>query len=84
MSHHIRETDGFFVAWGNGETDPNTNTPQHVHYGPYIGGQEVYTGQPQFEFFDTEEELQARVESLGKTYEPTLISEEELPHPPIS
>jgi len=83
MAKFTRETDGFFVGWGFGETNSNTDTPKTVHYGPYVGGQEIYTGQPQFEFFDTEEELQARVESLGKIYKPVSISGEELPHPPI-
>lgn len=70
MSHHTRTTDGFFVAWGYGETDPNTTTPKLVHYGEYFANQQVHTGQPQFEFFDTEEEMQAKVESLGKEYIP--------------
>jgi hypothetical protein len=69
MSHHTRPTDGFFVAWGAGEADPNTTQPAHVHYGDYTANEVVATGQPQFEFFDTEEEMQAKIESLGKVYE---------------
>lgn len=60
MSHHIKPTDGFFIAWGS--------TPTTCHYGPTVAGGQVHTGQPNFEFFDTEAELQAKVEELGFTY----------------
>lgn len=69
MAKFTKATDGFFVAWGFGETNPNTTQPKRVHYGPCEANQPIYSGQPRFEFFDTEEEAKAKVESLGHTYE---------------
>jgi hypothetical protein len=69
MAIFTNTTDGFFVAWGFGETDPDTTQPENVHYGPYEANQPIYSGQPRCEFFDTEEEAKAKVESLGHVYE---------------
>lgn len=60
MKYTKTGSDGFFVCWGIGDV---------CHYGPVSTGEQVHTGQPNFEFFDSEESLKAKVESLGKEYE---------------
>ena len=46
------------------------NSSTIFHYGSVGVGQQIGTGQPNFELFGLEADLQARVEELGGIYEP--------------
>ncbi len=60
MSHNtIATKDCFYLAH-----DANTV----FHYGEISNGGHIATGQPELEWLDTKEELQARVEALGGTF----------------
>jgi hypothetical protein len=60
MSHHINiSSDGFFVSY-----DPDED---FVSVGPVRAGDEVSSGKPVIEFFQTEAEVEARVDSIMGT-----------------
>ena len=72
MSHNTHaHKDCYFLAH---------NGVDVFHYGEIENEGTISTGQPNLEWLDTKEELQARVEELGGTFDwPEL---EELPTPP--
>ena len=75
MSHNTNAPRDCFYLAHNG-----TNV---FHYGEISNGVPIATGQPNLEWLDTKEELQARVEELGGTFD-WLEPEEEVtpPTPP--
>ena len=56
------------------------NATDVFHYGELLEGQEITTGQPNLEYFDTLDELKERLLTFGVEYsEPSM--DHELPEP---
>ena len=74
MSHNTNAPKDCFYLEHNG-----TNV---FHYGEISNGTPIATGQPTLEWLDTKEELQARVEELGGTFDWPEPEEEVTPPAP--
>lgn len=76
MSHNTNAPRDCFYLAHNG-TDV-------FHYGKIANGVPIATGQPNLEWLDTKELLQARVEELGGTFDLALLEQIENPLSPSS
>jgi hypothetical protein len=74
MSHTTNAPKDCFYLAHNGSTV--------FHYGEIANGTPIATGQPTLEWLDTKEELQARVEELGGTFNWSEPEEEVTPPTP--